>query len=207
MWKASPESPRMFESDLVDAFSRVPWYAVPAVYVPVVVGSLVSAKALGVSTPALLAQAGLGWLVWTLAEYWLHRTFFHWVPDAPWGQRFHFLVHGVHHRWFQDRLRLVMPPAVSLTLAVLLWAALRGLSAVLAPALDPSWVPGFFGGVVAGYLAYDLIHYYVHHAKPTSRVFLALRAHHSKHHHNARYKEKKFGVSTTLWDHVFRTYE
>ena len=31
--------------------------------------------------------------------------------------------------------------------------------------------------------------------------------HHMAHHHNPRFKELKFGVSTTLWDHVFRTYE
>ena len=73
--------------------------------------------------------------------------------------------------------------------------------------IDPSWVYGVFAGIVVGYMFYDLTHYYIHHAKPKNRVMLALRSHHNKHHHNARYADKKFGVSCTLWDHVFGTYE
>ena len=30
-------------------------------------------------------------------------------------------------------------------------------------------------GFVAGYLAYDMVHYYTHHAKPTTKLGLALR--------------------------------
>ena len=38
MFGATEESPRMFESDVVDFFSRVPWFAVPAIYLPAIVG-------------------------------------------------------------------------------------------------------------------------------------------------------------------------
>jgi hypothetical protein len=38
MLRASEESPRMFESDFLDLFSRVPWHAVPAIFVPVSFG-------------------------------------------------------------------------------------------------------------------------------------------------------------------------
>ncbi len=173
-------SPRMFESDLVDAFSRVPYWIVPLVYVPVISASCYAAVAVeGLSVPGLALTFSLGWVAWTLMEYWLHRTLFHWVPPVSWGEQFHFVLHGVHHDWYRDRLRLVMPPAASLAV----------------------------GAVMFGYLAYDMIHYYVHHGKPTTRVMLALRSHHSKHHHNPRFQEKKYGVSTTVWDHVFGTYE
>lgn len=207
-WKATSESPRMFESDLVDAFSRIPWFVVPLIYVPVVAACVAWALVgLGVPAAHVAAQVFLGWVTWTLLEYWLHRTVFHWIPDAPWGERFHFLLHGVHHTWFKDPLRLVMPPAASLGVAVVVWTLLQAAGAALAPVLDPRWTVAFFGGVALGYMIYDCTHYYIHHGKPLTRVGLALRSHHNKHHHNAKYKDKKFGVSITVWDHVFGTYE
>jgi dihydroceramide fatty acyl 2-hydroxylase len=197
----------MFESDFVDAFSRIPWWVVPLLYVPTTAVLVGLALQAGVSLPLVAVQMGVGWFVWTLMEYWLHRTVFHWVPDVWWGEKFHFFLHGVHHQWFNDRYRLVMPPAASIAVAVVVFGALSALGAVTSAWIDPSWVYAVFAGIVVGYMFYDLTHYYIHHAKPTNRVMLALRSHHNKHHHNARYAGKKFGVSCTLWDHVFGTYE
>ena len=70
--------------------------------------------------------------------------------------------------------------------------------------LGPVWVFPFYSGFVAGYLAYDMTHYAVHHFRSRSKLFLRLKAHHMNHHHNKQ--GRKFGVSTTLWDHVFRTF-
>jgi len=82
--KATPESPRMFESDLVDFFSRTHPAAVPAVFVPATLAllwySLTHTDLSYVATVLLFAG---GFVVWTLTEYWLHRTFFHWVPKHP----------------------------------------------------------------------------------------------------------------------------
>lgn len=207
MFGASPESPRMFESDLVDRFSRVAWWVVPLIWVPVVGASVAAGWWSGASVPAIAAQLAAGWVAWTLAEYWLHREVFHWVPDTAWGERFHFYLHGVHHQWFRDPYRLVMPPAVSLTVGALLLGVLLGIGALLSPWLDPSWTWGAFAGITWGYLVYDVTHWYIHHARPKTRIGLALRAHHNKHHHNPKYADKRFGVSLTLWDHVFGTYE
>jgi dihydroceramide fatty acyl 2-hydroxylase len=207
MRSATPESPRMFDNDVVDFFSRVPWYAVPIVFVPIIAGLLIWPAASGVGTLAITAQFAFGWFVWTLTEYWLHRTLFHWQPKTSWGPRFHFIMHGVHHKWFQDRLRLVMPPAASLGLGVLFFGMYSGIASLMSSSIDPSWVYAFFAGKVTGYVVYDLTHYYIHHAKPKTRMGKALRAHHNKHHHNRAYKDLKFGVSTTVWDHVFGTYE
>jgi len=201
-------SPRMFESDFVDAFSRVPFWVVPLVYLPVISISCYAAVAWeGIGVVGLAFAFGLGWVVWSLMEYWLHRTLFHWQPNAPWGEQFHFVLHGVHHDWYRDRLRLVMPPAFSLVVGVIVFTSLTALGMALGPVLDDAWVPATFAGIVFGYLVYDMVHYYVHHGKPRSAVLKALRAHHSKHHHNPRFHDKKFGVSMTVWDHVFGTYE
>ena len=70
---------------------------------------------------------------------------------------------------------------------------------------DHAW--GFHAGYVVGYIFYDCMHYAIHHHHPRSRWMKALRRHHLIHH-SPRYADNaKFGVSSTLWDHVFGTYE
>lgn len=197
MLSATPESPPMFENKFIDFFSRVPWFAVPIVFLPLIGGSFAWGllRAGATMLPSIGAFA-IGVFVWTLTEYWLHRTLFHWTPNTSWGPRFHFILHGVHHDLVNDRYRLVMPPAASLGLGVLffgLWYLILG----------PVWVFPFFAGKMFGYLTYDMTHYYVHHGKVYGKWFKRLRAHHMNHHHNK--EGRKFGVSTTLWDHVFGT--
>jgi dihydroceramide fatty acyl 2-hydroxylase len=81
--RATPESPKMFESDFLDLFSRTHWSVVPIMWVPVCLLMLTYSV---LRTPAGLAisllLAFLGFVAWTLTEYWLHRLFFHWMPPA-----------------------------------------------------------------------------------------------------------------------------
>ena len=72
--------------------------------------------------PALGYAIG-GYLLWTLAEYWIHRVIFHFEPEEGIGARLHWMVHGVHHDHPNDPLRLVMPPAASVPLALIFYAA------------------------------------------------------------------------------------
>lgn len=197
MLKATPESPRMFESDFLDFFSRTHWAVVPAVWVPVsllmLVYSTISTTT-GFVFSVLLALAGF--VFWTLSEYWLHRTFFHWQPPGKWGERLHFLVHGVHHTWPKDKYRLVMPPAVNFTLFFVflgLFYPIFGSQAVWA------WHAGF----VLGYVFYDCTHYWLHHHNPRSKYWLRLKKNHMLHHFEDH--DSRFGVSNMVWDHVFGT--
>src|SRR5438046_3353878 len=112
-------SPPLFENRLLDYFSRI-HPSVPAIiFVPVVLGGIWLGADRSYGAPALIGLFALGVLIWTLTEYWLHRLVFHWEPDHPIGSRLHFIIHGVHHDHPNDRLRLVMPPAVSIPLAAL----------------------------------------------------------------------------------------
>lgn len=197
--KATPESPPMFESDFIDKFSRTHWSIVPLLYVPaaavLVYLSWQWTDLSAVSTTTLVVG---GFFAWTFTEYWLHRTAFHWVPNVSWGERFHFLLHGVHHSWPRDRYRLVMPPAVSIALFwffLALFALTMGRFA---------WA--FMAGYALGYMNYDVTHYRIHHVSPKTPWMKALRKHHLAHHSPKYAHTCKFGVSTTLWDHVFRTY-
>ena len=197
MIRATPDSPRMFESDFVDFFSRTHWSVVPILFGPTAGGLVwygLARAELGLTLSVALVAGGL--VFWSLTEYWLHRTFFHWIPAGLWGERLHFLVDGVHHKWPKDKYRLVMPPAVSITM-FLLFLGVFGL------ALGARLVWPFHAGFVVGYMTYDVTHYYVHHYNPNTKYGLALKKHHMLHHFKS--PESRFGVSSTVWDWVFGT--
>ena len=189
-------SPQLFDNAFLNFFSRV-HPSIPAiVFVPVVVAMewLGADRGYGTLQLAGLTLGGLG--IWTLTEYWLHRLFFHWEPDNNFGRRMHFIIHGVHHDHPNDRMRLVMPPAVSIPLAFLFFI---GFSAIFGtPAAYP-----LFAGLIMGYLAYDYMHYHQHHHTPKTALGKQLRAQHMRHH----FQDHRFGygVSSPLWDYVFRT--
>lgn len=188
-------SPPMFASPLVDRFTRVHVAVVPALFIPVVVVHL--ALALGGLEPAAVAAWVVGgYVVWTLTEYWLHRVVFHLEPEGGLGARLHWMLHGVHHDHPNDPLRLVMPPTASVPLAtafVLLFHFALPTAA--------AWALG--AGFFVGYLAYDLTHFYIHHARPRSAAGRRLRKHHLRHHFQD--DTTAFGVSVPFWDRVFRT--
>jgi sterol desaturase/sphingolipid hydroxylase (fatty acid hydroxylase superfamily) len=186
----------MFESRFLDFFSRV-HPAIPAIiFVPVVVAGvwLGIDRGLSAGTAILMFVVGLG--IWTLTEYWLHRLFFHWEPKFRGGDRIHFIIHGVHHDHPNDPLRLVMPPSVSIPLALGFW----GLFTIV---LGTPWANVFTAGFLAGYLLYDMTHYHVHHHRPRTRVGKLVRELHMRHHFQD--DTKGFGVSAPFWDYVFGT--
>jgi sterol desaturase/sphingolipid hydroxylase (fatty acid hydroxylase superfamily) len=199
--RESAASPRMFKSDFLDFFSRSPWWMVPVMWLPVSITLLwygyTHNPDLSLGTFSMCAAGG--WLAWTFSEYWLHRVVFHWDPDFALGKKFHFMIHGVHHVWPNDRFRLVMPPAANVLLS-------GPFSAAFFLLLGKVFFFPFFGGYLLGYVQYEITHYAVHHFKWKNRVFKDLKRHHLLHHHSAAFEGKKFGVSSTLWDRVFRTY-
>jgi Fatty acid hydroxylase superfamily. len=162
-------SPQLFDSAFLNFFSRV-HPSIPAiVFVPVVVIMEWLGADRGLAALELIALTIGGLGIWTLTEYWLHRLFFHWEPDNDAGRRMHFIIHGVHHDHPNDRLRLVMPPAVSIPLAALFFLGFSALFGT--PAAYP-----LFAGFITGYLGYDYMHYHVHHHTPKTKLGKQLAA-------------------------------
>jgi sterol desaturase/sphingolipid hydroxylase (fatty acid hydroxylase superfamily) len=194
--KATPESPRMFESDFIDLFSRTHWSVVPIIWIPVSLLMLAySALRTGTGLLLTIGLALVGFLVWTLVEYWLHRLFFHWQPPGKFGERMHFLVHGVHHQWPRDKYRLVMPPAVSLTLYFVFLGLFYPMFG------EKTWA--FHAGFVLGYVFYDVTHYWLHHYSPKSKYGQRLKRNHMIHHFED--PDSRYCVSNMVWDRVFGT--
>jgi sterol desaturase/sphingolipid hydroxylase (fatty acid hydroxylase superfamily) len=188
----------MFDNPVLEVLSRVHPVVPPLLYLPVVTVCLVRAighEDLGVAPVA--GMFALGLLAWSLAEYLLHRFVFHFQPDTRWGRRLHFIIHGVHHDYPHDPMRLVMPPSVSIPLAIVTFIGFRAL-------LGPAWSLPFFAGFVVGYLFYDMTHYHIHHHRSQNRISLLLRRYHYRHHFQQ--SSRGFGVTSPLWDQVFRTF-
>jgi dihydroceramide fatty acyl 2-hydroxylase len=144
----------------------------------------------------VIAWALGGYVFWTLTEYWMHRIVFHFEPEDGIGARLHWIIHGVHHDHPNDPLRLVMPPSVSIPLALGFWA-------LFTLVLGTPWANVFTAGFLAGYLIYDMTHYHVHHHRPRTRLGKLVRELHMRHHFQD--DTKGFGVSAPFWDYVFGT--
>jgi sterol desaturase/sphingolipid hydroxylase (fatty acid hydroxylase superfamily) len=141
----------------------------------------------------LLFTAGM--FFWTFTEYILHRFLFHHHPHTERGKRINYVLHGNHHEYPRDKERLFMPAVPSLLIASIFFLSfyvVMGKYAIV-----------FFPGFMFGYLIYGSMHYAIHAWHPPFKWMKGLWRNHHLHH----YKENDlgFGVSSTLWDHVFGT--
>jgi sterol desaturase/sphingolipid hydroxylase (fatty acid hydroxylase superfamily) len=199
------EPVRLFQSDFLEFFTHIHPAVIVALWLPVIVAFLVYGivrRPAGLwGTLAIPLGLAAGLFLWTLAEYVLHRFVFHFRPRNARQERVSFLVHGVHHAQPKDKTRLVMPPAVSIPLALLFFGLFWLVLGVALGAYH--WIAPTFAGFLAGYLAYDLIHYATHHIRMRRGVGKALVRHHMQHH--GKLWDKHYGVSSPLWDVVFRT--
>lgn len=190
---------RMFKSDFMESLSTV-HPATPFVfYMPVVVyGIYKSAVETEFSGLIIFLCFLLSYIFWTLSEYWLHRTLFHWVPKSPMGQKFHHHIHGIHHQYPWDTRRMVMP----LLGSVAIYSCFHfGFTAIFGEVYRWLCIPGF----LFGYIIYDTVHWYTHVGKPKNKILKYLKKEHLVHHFREGEGETRFGVSCPYWDYVFGT--
>ncbi|MFM9694111.1 sterol desaturase family protein [Streptomyces europaeiscabiei] len=188
-------SPPMFRSRFLDCFTRVHPAVPPLLHGPVVL-LLLAWAVRHTGALLLLVYVLLGYGVWTLTEYWVHRALFHFTPRSAWGRRAHWMAHGVHHDHPNDPRRLVMPPSVTVPGAYGAYELFHLLAGT---------GPGaaLTGGFVAGYVVYDVLHFHMHHHRPSTALGRRLRNRHLRHHFQD--ERRGFGVSCPYWDHVFGT--
>lgn len=192
----SEESVRMFKANWMEALSKVHWTVPLFIYVPVIIWSCYKAYTAGTPLPTFLGILALGIAIWTFTEYIMHRFVFHTELKGKIGERIHFIFHGVHHDYPSDRLRLVMPPSVSIPLAFAFFFLFDWL-------LPEGYVYSFFPGFLIGYLVYDITHYAIHHFNFKSGIWKKIKKHHMLHHYSDPHKG--YGVSSSFWDKVFRS--
>lgn len=192
----SEDSIKIFKNDFLEKFSKV-HFAVPIlIFIPAILFFIYKAFAADVNFIHFVLFFIIGLIVWTSTEYIMHRFLFHYHPTSEFGKRIHFIFHGVHHDYPRDKLRLVLPPSVSIPLAT-------GFYFLFASFLTPKLLFAFFPGFLLGYLIYDMLHYAMHHFNFKSGIMKKVKQHHMLHHYQD--PNKGFGVSTSLWDIVLRS--
>lgn len=172
--------------------SKLTYYADFVVYPVVIVGLAAGGltRANWQNCTEWLCATVAGFMLWTLLEYVLHRSVLH-------KKTYFAPMHGEHHA---APLAYIGTPA---------WVSVFVLSACV---LLPVWwwvgfniADGLTVGMMLGYWWYGIVHHVIHHHANSSSpsYFNDLRAWHMRHHYSP--KSGNFGVTTSLWDHVFGT--
>ncbi|MGP0090305.1 MAG: sterol desaturase family protein [Xanthobacteraceae bacterium] len=171
--------------------SKVGYYADFVIY-PAIILALATAE-----LRPLESMAQLQWLIacvvgiagWTLAEYIIHRFVFHRIPLLA-------RMHDMHHS------------SPSALIGAPLWSSLGAFGFGV---FIPLWwqagfdvASGLTTGLMLGYLWYILVHTAVHRYRLDRGSFLyRTKLRHAHHHYGTQ--EGNFGVTTSLWDHLFGT--
>ena len=195
---------RLFKSDFLEFFTHIHPAVVVIIWLPVAAFFMwraITSVPAGASWAYIPICFVLGIFLWTLAEYVGHRFLFHYDPKGERMQAIFFTFHGVHHAQPQLKTRLVMPPVVSIPAAIVFYLLFSLVFDVLLGM--PQWVAPIYSGFILGYLCYDMIHYATHHFPMRSRAMKYLKRYHMMHHFKT--PSARFGVSSPVWDVVFKT--
>ena len=189
---------RVFKSDFVERWLAQAHWVTPIVWFgPFIVLGIIRGFSQGLGLSGVLGWFLFGLTVWTLSEYLLHRYLFHAEFPGQAGAIRHFLLHGYHHQFPNDAMRLVAPPIMS-------WGPAALYAIVYYLALGEARFATVLSGTLVGYIAYDWIHYYSHHGRPRGTLGKAVRRYHMLHHFKS--PNAYYGVSSPLWDFVFGTW-
>jgi sterol desaturase/sphingolipid hydroxylase (fatty acid hydroxylase superfamily) len=159
----------------------------PIIIVAVTTAAFRTRESIAQLTWLIACAGGVG--AWTLAEYCIHRFIFHRVLVF---ERSHDKHHG----------------APSALIGAPLWSS---LSAFAFGAFIPIWwqaglnvASGATIGLTLGYLWYAAVHAAIHRWRLDHTSFLyQVKLRHMCHHRGNQ--KGNFGVTTGLWDHLFRT--
>ena len=187
---------RLFQNPILEMLTKANPIVIWGMYLPFIIGLPIYAHVkLNFSGLNITLLFLGGMFFWTFFEYLAHRFAFHWIADSVRAQKFVYIMHGNHHHYPRDRERLFMPPLPSIILA----SAIFGLEYLALRSNTFAFFPGF----ILGYLLYASMHYAIHAWNPPFKWMKPLWRNHHLHHYKDEHKG--FGVSSTLWDHIFGT--
>lgn len=189
------KSPRLFKSPILEVLTKTKLWIIVSLYT--MVASLWIAMYLGWYNGTVthsIVYFVSGFFAWTFGEYALHRWVYHKISDSSYDSGLQYVFHGIHHEYPSDEDRIILPPVPGLAIAHIILLVIYlffGTDCLVIGA-----------GFLMGYLAYISIHWMVH-SKPVPQRFNFWWNHHNIHHYQQH--DRAFGVSTPIWDIVFRT--
>lgn len=189
------KSPKLFKSPILEVLTKTKLWIVITIY------TIVSTFWISLfliyyngTVLATIVSFVLGFFSWTFSEYAMHRWVYHKISDSSYDSGLHYVFHGIHHEYPSDEDRIILPPVPGLIIIhgfLLIFYLMLGTVAL-----------SFCAGFLMGYLAYTTIHWMVH-SKPTPEKHNFWWNHHNIHHYQQH--DRAFGVSTPIWDYIFRT--
>lgn len=187
---------QLFRNSYLEMLTKTHPLVIWGLYLPISIGLLYySGTSLGFEVWTVLLVFLGGAFFWSFFEYIMHRFIFHYAAESDRAKKFIYIMHGNHHHFPRDKERLFMPPVPSLIISSAIFS--------LQYLIMGKYAFMFFPGFIIGYLMYGTMHYAIHAWNPPFKWMKGLWRNHHLHH----YKDegKGFGVSSTLWDHVFGT--
>lgn len=139
-----------------------------------------------------------GVLTWTFLEYILHRWLLHYVPKTTLGKTMLRRLHLDHHEDPKDESIVCVP----FVMVVPLWGLLFLALLLFGGGYEASFL--FVCGVALMMVIYDITHFSTHYMKATNKFLKMLKKNHMYHHFKDH--DKRYGVTSPIWDFVFRTY-
>lgn len=189
----------IFDNWFLELFTKTAWYVILMLWLPAIAASIYYSYNYNKILVSQIAICySIGFLMWTLIEYILHRFIFHIddkLPDNKFALLIHYLAHGIHHAFPMDPKRLVFPPVLGICMMKLFFEMYQ--------VFFDRYGAAFFAGSASGYVCYDMCHYFLHHFTPSSEYFKFLKKYHVMHHYKS--PDLGFGVSQHFWDVVFNT--
>ncbi len=187
---------RLFKNELLEALTKANPLVIWGMYIPILTYIIyLAAATYNYTTTRIILTFLGGMFFWTFFEYIAHRFVFHLVSKKKSLQKFAYILHGNHHHYPRDRQRLFMPPVPSIIISSSIFGVMYFIMG--------NNVFMFFPGFIFGYLMYGSTHYAIHAWNPPFKWMKPLWRNHHLHHY--KNEHQGFGVSSTLWDHVFGT--
>jgi 4-hydroxysphinganine ceramide fatty acyl 2-hydroxylase len=187
---------RLFDADLLELITKVPLQILHIVWL---LAAFYYYWAANLTFQGTISTTIFVFALWSLVEYGLHRYPFHmelYIPDNPYLIVLHFLLHGVHHVYPFDKLRLpIFQP-----LSVALFLVLRFVTWLFLP--DPV-DEGVFGALLLCYVYYETVHYANHFESHEHYYLTFMKSYHLKHHFSQ--SNYGYGITNKVWDVVFKT--
>lgn len=192
---------RIFTNTYLESLSKTKPWVIYSIYIPLCMAMIWYVKSLNIySTGFIVMFFLIAMFSWTLFEYLAHRFLFHLHARSEFGRRLVFIFHGNHHEYPRDTDRLFMPPLPSIIIGATVFAIFAALFYIFTGSINMSLI--FFPGFISGYLIYVSLHYAIHTFTPPKMLKALWRNHHLHHY---KYHDKGFGVSSPIWDIIFKT--
>jgi len=161
-----------------------------ALFILLVSGSLYYLYGIQSSANALLKTAIFfqGWVIWTLAEYIIHRFWEHDAYAKPNLKSYHH-----HHHRNPGKIKVTGRERLLMFVTAIIFTY---ISFIASPYLI------IIAGFYSGFALFCFIHYFLH-KQLSAIVFPHMYKMHIYHH--TKFPRHCFGVTTCLWDYIFNS--